>query len=189
MQSDEKLSSHQSLEPNVAAMYALSGKQTAPAPGQKTVKRDDVAIWEVKVETVQYCTMSDSYGFEHQRAKQQEQDSPRNPKAAQRFGLKTSFTPRARFPGPTKLLGLTSSPRTPASQDNIRKHIRSWTSRWAATHGLPHHRAQLSFKATRITALGFYTSTAILILPPKNITADTTARGDELGQCIIQEFL
>ena len=76
MQSDEKLSSHQSLAPNIAAMYALSGKQTAPAPGQKTVKRDDVAIPAVKVETVQYCTMSDSYGFEHQRAKQQEQDSP-----------------------------------------------------------------------------------------------------------------
>ena len=61
MQSDEKLSSHQSLAPNIAAMYALSGKQTAPATGQKTVKRDDVAIREVKLETIQYCTMSDSW--------------------------------------------------------------------------------------------------------------------------------
>ena len=128
MQSDEKLSSHQSLAPNIAAMYALSGKQTAPAPGQKTVKRDDVAIREVKVDTIQYCTMSDSYGFEHQRAEQQEQDSPRNPTAAQRFGLRTSFAPRACFPRPTKLLGLTSSPRTRASQDNLHKRIRSWTS-------------------------------------------------------------
>ena len=48
MQSDEKLSSHQSLTPNTAAMYALSGKQTTPAPGQKTVKRETVAIGEVE---------------------------------------------------------------------------------------------------------------------------------------------
>ena len=44
MQSDEKSRSHQSLIPNIAAMYALSGKQTTPAPGQKTVKRDDVSM-------------------------------------------------------------------------------------------------------------------------------------------------
>ena len=79
MQSDEKLRSHQSLVPNIAVMYALSGKQTTPALGQKTVKRDNVVMGEVNVETVQYCTMSDSYGFEHQRAKQQEQDSPLEP--------------------------------------------------------------------------------------------------------------
>ena len=59
-------------------MYVLSGKQTTPASGRMTVKRDDVAIGQVKVENVQYCTMCDSYGFEHQRAKQQEQNSPWN---------------------------------------------------------------------------------------------------------------
>ena len=76
-QSDEKSSSHQSLAQNLAAMYLLSGKQSTPASGQKTVKRDDVASGKVKVENIPYCTMCDSYGFEHQRAKQQEQTSPR----------------------------------------------------------------------------------------------------------------
>lgn len=61
-QSDEKWSSHQSLAPNIAAMYALSGKQTTPAPGQKTVERDDVAIGKVNVQNIQSCTMCDSYG-------------------------------------------------------------------------------------------------------------------------------
>lgn len=78
MQSNEKLSSHQSLAPNVAAMYALSGKQTTPAPGRKIVKRDDDAIGKVNVENVQSCTQCESCGFEHQRAKQQEQNSPWN---------------------------------------------------------------------------------------------------------------
>lgn len=59
-------------------MYALSGKRTTPARGQKTVKRGDVAIGELNVENVQCCTMYDSYGFEHQRAKQQQRDSPWN---------------------------------------------------------------------------------------------------------------
>lgn len=78
-QSDEKLSSHQSLAPITAAMYALSGKQTAPASAQKTVRRDNVVTEDVNLENVKSCTMCDAHGFEHQRAKQQEQNSPWNP--------------------------------------------------------------------------------------------------------------
>ena len=63
-------------------MYVLPGKQTTPAPGQKTVRRGGAAIWEVNVENVQSCTMCDSHGFEHQRAKQQKQSSPWTLKAS-----------------------------------------------------------------------------------------------------------
>lgn len=63
-------------------MYVLPGKQTTPALRQKTVKRGDIAVGEMKVDNVQACTTCDQYGFEHQRAKQQEQYSPWNLKAS-----------------------------------------------------------------------------------------------------------
>ena len=78
MQSDEKSSSHPSLAPNVAAMYVLPGKQTTPALRQKIVKKGDVAVGETIVDHAQACTTCDRYGFKHQRAKQQEQNSPWN---------------------------------------------------------------------------------------------------------------
>ena len=81
-QSDEKSSSHQSLAANNAALYALPGKQTTTAPEQKTVRREDgIAFGEVNVESIQSCIMCGSHGFEHQRAQQQERDSPWNPQA------------------------------------------------------------------------------------------------------------
>ena len=51
MQSDEKSSSHQSLRPNIAAMYTLSGKQTTPALRQKTVRKGDIFIEAANVES------------------------------------------------------------------------------------------------------------------------------------------
>ena len=57
MQSDEKSSSHQSLIPNIAAMYNLSGKQTTPALRQKTVRRGDVFIGVANVESVRLSNM------------------------------------------------------------------------------------------------------------------------------------
>lgn len=81
-QSDEKSSSHQSLAANNAALYALPGKQTTTAPEQKTVRREDgIAFGKVNVESIQSCIMCGSHGFEHQRAQQQERDSPWNPQA------------------------------------------------------------------------------------------------------------
>lgn len=58
-QSDEESCSHQSLASNIAAMYALSGKQTAPALGYKTVRRDDVSIGVVNVDNVLSCPTCD----------------------------------------------------------------------------------------------------------------------------------
>ena len=80
-QSDEKSSSHQSLAANNAALYALPGKQTTTALEQKTVRREDgIAFGEVTVESIQSHIMRGSHGFEHQRAQQQERDSPWNSK-------------------------------------------------------------------------------------------------------------
>ena len=76
-QSDEKSSSHQSLAANNAALYALPGKQTTTALEQKTVRREDgFAFGDVTVESIQSYIMRGSHGFEHQRAQQQERDSP-----------------------------------------------------------------------------------------------------------------
>ena len=81
-QSDEKSSSHQSLAANNAALYALPGKQTTTASKQKTVRREDgIAFGKVTVESFQSYIMRGSHGFEHQRAQQQERDSPWNPQA------------------------------------------------------------------------------------------------------------
>ena len=79
-QSEEKSSSHQSLAANNAALYALPGKQTTTALRQKTVRREDgIAFGEVTVESIQSYIMRGSRGFEHQRAQQQERDSPWKP--------------------------------------------------------------------------------------------------------------
>ena len=81
-QSDVKSSSHQGLAANNAALYALPGKQTTTALEQKTVRRDDgIAFGDVTVESIRSCIMRGSHGFEHQRAQQQERDSPRKPQA------------------------------------------------------------------------------------------------------------
>lgn len=148
-QSDEKSSSHQGLAPNIAAMYALSGTQTTPAPWQKTVKRDDVVIGEVNVENVHSCTMYDSYRFEHQRAKQQEQNSPWNLKAYRTRDynlLETADT----FLWPKKPFGLRFSSHTLFSPDSLHKLPRSWKRGRVAIHGSSHCRTRLFFKATRI---------------------------------------
>ena len=81
-QSDEKSSSHQSLAANNAALYALPGKQTTTASEQKTVRREDgIVFWDVTVESIQSYIMRGSHGFEHQRAQQQERNSPWKPQA------------------------------------------------------------------------------------------------------------
>ena len=115
----------------------------------KDVKRDDVGIGEVNVENVHSCTTYDSYRFEHQRAKQQEQTAHGTSKHTGQ-AIRISSKPRTHSSRPKKPFGLRSSPHTLFSPDSLHKLPRSWTRGRGAIHGSSHCRTWLFFKAARI---------------------------------------
>ena len=115
--------------------------------------------------------MCDFYGFEHQRAKQQEQSSPWDLD----IQFEISSKPRIRLPRPTKSLGLIASARSPPlDRDNLHKPSRDWISGWAIFDFYRIIELEALFKATGITALVLHTTSAILIPSETSSIADGT---------------